>query len=187
MLSNTLPKANNILISAPFLKDPNFERSVIYLSEHSESGSMGFILNHPFGVKLNTVIPDLYSCEMEVFYGGPVAIDTLHFLHNCFDRLKSGEKIGEGIYWGGDFDTLKLLLNNNLIQEHEIKFFLGYAGWSENQLQTEIEDNTWIVSDKVYKDWIYSKNPEYLWRDMLIELGPKYAHVGQFPKDPNLN
>ncbi|MCY1536010.1 putative ACR [compost metagenome] len=64
---------------------------------------------------------------------------------------------------------------------------MGYSGWSEAQLMDEIKENTWLVSEKYHTDPIFSNNEEELWKEMMINLGPKYAHVGNFPIDPSLN
>jgi putative transcriptional regulator len=122
-----------------------------------------------------------------VFIGGPVEVDTIHFIHRCYDKLNSGEEIAKGIYWGGNFEALKILVNDNLISQDEIKFFLGYSGWSRGQLFEEIKENTWIVSDKYHPDLIFSQNEEELWKEVIINLGDKYAHVSNFPSDPSLN
>ncbi len=187
MLSNTSPSAGKLLISEPFLNDPNFKRSVILLAEHAEEGTLGFVLNQPSTLLLKDLVPDLWEANYPVFIGGPVEVDTVHFIHRCYDKLNSGEEIAEGIYWGGNFETLKILVNSNSISENEVKFFLGYSGWAESQLKEEIEANTWIVSGKFNQDVVFSHNEEELWREVIINLGPKYAHVSNFPSDPSLN
>lgn len=187
MLSTISPSTGKLLISEPFLNDPNFKRSVILLAEHSEEGTLGFILNQPSTLLLKDLVPDLWEANYPVFIGGPVEVDTIHFIHRCYDKLQSGEEIAEGIYWGGNFETLKILVNSNAISENEVKFFLGYSGWSEGQLKEEIEANTWIVSDKFNQDLVFSPNEEELWREVIINLGPKYAHISNFPSDPSLN
>jgi putative transcriptional regulator len=187
MLSTTSPSAGRLLISEPFLNDPNFKRSVILLAEHTEEGTLGFILNQPSTLLLKDLVPDLWEANYPVFIGGPVEVDTIHFIHRCYDKLNSGEEIANGIYWGGNFETLKILVNSNSISENEVKFFLGYSGWGEGQLKEEIDANTWIVSSKFNQDVVFSHNEEELWREVIINLGPKYAHVSNFPSDPSLN
>ncbi|WP_113661228.1 YqgE/AlgH family protein [Pedobacter nanyangensis] len=187
MLSLLEPSVGKLLISEPFLADPNFKRSVVLLTEHNEEGSVGFILNQPSNLVVKDLIPDLWMADFQVFIGGPVEVDTVHFIHRCFDKMDSGEEIMPGLYWGGDFETLKLLVNNNSVREDEVKFFLGYSGWSNRQLEEEIATNTWIVSDQYHQDTIFSNNEEELWKEVIINLGPKYAHVSNFPVDPNLN
>ena len=187
MLSILKPSSGKLLISEPFLNDPNFKRSVILMTEHNDEGTLGFILNQPSLLLLKDLVPDFGQAEFPVFIGGPVEIDTIHFVHRCYDKLNSGEKIANGIYWGGNFETLKILINSNSISQDEVKFFLGYSGWSIGQLEQEINENTWIVSDQFHQDIVFSQNEEQLWRDVIINLGPKYAHVSNFPSDPSLN
>ena len=187
MLSRLDPSAGRLLISEPFLMDPNFQRSVVLLAEHEADGTVGFILNHPSALLLRDLIPELENAEFPVYIGGPVATDTVHFIHRCYDRLNDGEEIGKGIYWGGNFEALKILLANNSIQQDEIRFFIGYSGWGMEQLKNEIKENTWIVSDQFHQDVVFSNNEEELWKEVIISLGPKYAHVSNFPSNPNLN
>jgi len=187
MLNNIKPKTGRLLISEPFMSDPNFKRSVVLLTEHGEEGSVGYILNQVGNLILNDVIPDLWEARHPIYFGGPVAADTLHFIHRCYDKLQSGEEIGNGIYWGGNFETLKILLNTNAISSDEIKFFMGYSGWDTNQLSREIEQNAWMVGDVFDVNSIFGSDDEQLWRDVVVNLGPKYAHVSNFPIDPSLN
>ncbi|WP_256006603.1 MULTISPECIES: YqgE/AlgH family protein [Pedobacter] len=187
MLSRIAPSAGKLLISEPFLLDPNFKRSVVLLAEYQEEGALGFVLNHPSALLLSDLLPEMPEAKFPVYIGGPVATDTIHFLHRCYDKINDGEEIGKGVYWGGNFETLKILIETNAITEDEVKFFIGYSGWGEQQLQDEIEENTWIVSDQYYPDTVFSSDEDDLWREVIINLGPKYAHVSNFPTNPNLN
>lgn len=187
MLSLLKPSTGKLLISEPFLSDPNFKRAVIYLTECAEEGAVGFILNQLSNLLVKDVIPDLAMADFPLFIGGPVEVDAIHFIHRCYDRLNSGEEIMDGIYWGGNFETLKILINNNSIKADEVKFFIGYSGWNAEQLTDELEENTWIVSDQYDQDTLFASNEEELWREVIIALGPKYAHVSNFPSDPSLN
>jgi putative transcriptional regulator len=187
MLSRLEPSAGKLLISEPFLMDPNFKRSVVFLTEHQEEGTVGFILNQRSTLLLNDLVPDFTGDDVPVDLGGPVAIDTIHFIHRRHDLITDGEEIAKGVCWGGNFETLKVLINNHSIKPADIKFFIGYSGWSGQQLKNEMKENTWIVSDQFNADVVFSNNEEELWKEVIINLGPKYAHVSNFPLDPNLN
>ncbi|MCZ4223191.1 YqgE/AlgH family protein [Pedobacter rhodius] len=187
MLNNIKPKTGRLLISEPFMADPNFKRSVVLLTEHGEDGTVGYILNQLGNLLLKDVVQDLWAADNLIYFGGPVASDTLHFIHRAYDKLLSGEEMGNGIYWGGNFETLKILINTNAIDESEIKFFMGYSGWGSGQLDNEIKENAWMVSDVSNPDLIFGNDDEKLWRDVIVNLGPKYAHVSNFPIDPSLN
>lgn len=176
-----------MLISEPFMMDPNFRRSVILLNEYSEDGAMGFILNHPGDFLLGDILPELSYSEMPVFIGGPVAHDTLHFLHGVPAKIPGGIRIGEGLYWGGDFEVVKELIINYQLNETEIRFFTGYSGWSASQLDEEIREDSWIVADMVSAETIFTAGEENLWRETVISLGQRYAHIANFPENPTLN
>jgi putative transcriptional regulator len=187
MLSTNLPTSGRLLISEPFMMDPNFKRSVILLTEYSGVGAMGFVLNHQSEYLLGDLLPDLPYSEMPVYIGGPVGEDTLHFIHCCPEKIGDGIEIAEGIFWGGDFETVKNLITNYLLTENEIKFFAGYSGWTPGQLDEEIAEDTWIVSDKCSPETVFTHNEQNMWRQVVIGLGQRYAHIANFPENPEMN
>src|SRR5210317_123945 len=122
----------SILIAEPFMIESNFRRSVIGIVDHTEKdGTVGFILNKKMNFAVNELIQDIESEEnFKVYYGGPVATDTIHYIHNVGDILDESIKVSRGVYWGGDFEKLKFLINSGLIKANNIRFYLGYSGWS---------------------------------------------------------
>ncbi len=187
MINKTEPQIRSLLVSEPFMLDPNFNRSVVLLGEHNKSGTIGWVLNQPSTLILSDVMKDIPNTDFRVFIGGPVGHDSIQFVHKCYDRLNSGIDLGDNIYWGGNFEVLKVLIADNAIREDEIKFFLGYSGWTEGQLDRELQENTWIVSNNFNSDIIFVDDEENLWKEAVVNLGPKYAHIAQFPKNPMWN
>jgi len=187
MLNEVLPHTGSLLVSEPFMLDPNFKRSVVLLAEHSEEGTVGYVLNQKSDFVLSDVFPECPDGNFPIYVGGPVGVDSLHFIHRCYDRMNSGVEIGKGIYWGGNFETLKLLINAGQISENEILFFMGYSGWGDGQLEAELKQNSWLVTDKYVPDSLFSNESENLWRDIVIALGPKYSHIANFPENPLWN
>jgi putative transcriptional regulator len=187
MLSTIQAATGHLLISEPFMMDPNFKRSVIILTEYSEQGCVGLVLNHQSDYLLGDILPDLSYSEMPVYIGGPVGNDTLHFIHQCPDKIPHGLEIAEGVYWGGDFETVKKLINTYQLSQDEIKFFTGYSGWTAGQLESELRDNAWIVTDKFRPETIFGQDDNNLWRQVVIGLGQRYAHIANFPENPSLN
>jgi putative transcriptional regulator len=187
MLSPISAAAGRLLISEPFMPDPNFKRSVILLTEYSEAGAMGFILNHQTEYLLGDILPDASYSEIPVYMGGPVAENTLHYIHRCPDKIEGGIEIGEGIYWGGDFEQIKQLINDYQLTEGEIKFFTGYSGWTPGQLDDELREDVWMVANKFEAGSIFSNNESNLWKQVVISLGQRYAHIANFPENPMLN
>ncbi len=175
-----------LLIADPFLKDKNFIRSVIYLCSHHAEGSLGFTLNKKTNLKLNQIIPGLDSCTVPVYAGGPVGLDTIHFLHQLPELIPDSQQVAANIYWGGDFETLKDLMRKDLINLKKIKFFIGYSGWSPGQLENEIEEKTWLSSGSNYSI-IFNTPDDEIWKQSIKLLGPKFEPLINYPIDPQLN
>lgn len=187
MLSTISAAAGRLLISEPFMMDPNFKRSVILLTEYAETGAVGFVLNHQSEYLLGDILPDTAYSEMPVYIGGPVAENTLHFIHCVPDKIAGGIEIADGVFWGGDFELIKQLIASYQLTEKEIKFFTGYSGWTPNQLDDELKENVWIVTDKYTTEILFANSEQNLWKQAVINLGQRYAHIANFPENPELN
>ena len=126
--NNVLPSRGRILISEPFLRDATFGRSVILLVDHTDEGSMGLVINKQLPLFLNDIIMEFkYLDEIPLYKGGPIATDTLFYLHTLSD-IPGSISISKGLYLNGDFDEIKkYILQGNKISEC-IRFFLGYSG-----------------------------------------------------------
>lgn len=185
MKLNTKPSKGKLLISAPFLNDI-FKRSVILLTEHDEEGTVGFILNKPTEFKLHEVVEDFPEFEATVFLGGPVQQNTLNFIHRSNDILEGGYEIADGIYWNGNFEMLKILIESGSADPDDFKFFLGYAGWNPEQLENEIKLKSWYLNEPVKEDLFYNE-PDKLWSRILKSMGKEYSIISTFPEDPSVN
>lgn len=175
-----------ILIADPFLKDPNFLRTVIFLCEHKDEGSFGFVINRKLEYVIGDLINDLSGCDFPVFYGGPVQQNTIHFLHRCPGLITGGEKIANDIFWGGEFDELIGLLQKDKLAQADIRLFLGYSGWGEGQLQDEFKEKTWLStfsSDKL----VFMPDTSSIWKYAVKQLGGEYEQLVNYPLDPQLN
>ena len=181
------PQKGDLLISEPFLNDPNFVRTVILLCEHNEDGTFGFVLNKPAQITLNELIEDADGRDDTIFVGGPVQQNTLQFVHRNNDLIEGGIEVMDGLYWGGNFEQMLTILETNLISKDEIKFFVGYSGWASGQLKGELELNSWIIFRNVSIDMIFDTNVESLWKEVLNTMGGKYKIISNFPVDPRLN
>ena len=180
------PERGRLLISEPFLPDPNFERTVVLLCEHNEEGSFGFVLNKPSILKVNEVMEELANLENLVFVGGPVQQDTLHFIHRNAS-LENAVEIVERIYWGGAFENLMLLLETHQIAAADIRFFLGYSGWGPGQLEAELDQDSWIVCDYVTDQLLFDTGSDVMWRKALENMGGRFSMYSNYPTDPRLN
>lgn len=176
-----------VLLAEPFMRDPNFKRSVIMLTEHTEKeGAVGFILNKPIKVKINDLIDDFPEIDSTVHFGGPVAPETLHYIHDAGDILDDSVKIGRGIYWGGDFEKLKFLISSKLIHTQNIKFFLGYSGWSSGQLLDEMEYGSWVITE-MDANYAFKIKHRNLWSKVMKNKGGNFEVIGEMPDTSYLN
>lgn len=180
------PRKGRILIAEPFLQDVYFKRSIVLLTEHNEEGSVGFVLNKPVDMKVNDVINDFPKIDIDLSIGGPVATNTLHYIHTMGDLVPNSIKVIDNIYWGGDFDFIKELIENKAIDKSQIKFFLGYSGWKAKQLENELKERSWLVVDMA-PGTIMAGKLDNIWQDILSTLGEKYKIWINSPESPSLN
>jgi putative transcriptional regulator len=185
-MTSLKPTKGKLLIAEPtILTDRSFNRSVVLLTSHDIDGSVGFIFNKPLDLCISDLIPEIDS-DIPVYNGGPVAKDNLYFVHNVPDLIPDSQKISEDLYWGGNFNILKQLLIDNKLKNKDIRFFLGYSGWSSNQLKEELEIDSWIVTNNNYKN-IFAIKHHSLWKDELMRFGGEYQIWANAPENPSLN
>lgn len=181
-----IPEKGKILISEPFLPDTFFNRSIVYLTEHTPKGSVGFILNKKLDIKLSDAIAGFEGWDDNLNMGGPVAPDTLHYIHNLGHLIPKSVWVDEDIYWGGDIDTIKNLIQKGSVQKSQIRFFLGYSGWSAGQLERELKENSWVIA-KVKPDVIMNSRGVDTWKRVLRSFKNKYRVWADFPDSPEMN
>ena len=179
------PGKGKILISEPMLADPNFFRSVILLTRHDTTGSLGFVLNQMSVVNVDNILPDFTIPNIPIFIGGPVGNDSLFFIHTIGPELNKTHKIMDGLYFGGDMEHLEFMLQNNLATEEQVRFFVGYSGWDPEQLSREIQENSWIIATTT-PEQVMSDSDEY-WKEVMIGLGKEFEVLSKFPSNPDLN
>jgi putative transcriptional regulator len=179
-------EAGKLLLAEPFLDDAFFRRAVILLTQHQNWGSMGFILNRPLeDVRVGEFV-SLPDVDMPLYYGGPVATNTLHYIHTAGELVDDSVLIGENLWWGGDFEQLKLLLTSKLLPLDEVRFFVGYSGWDAGQLKGEFDDKTWIVAD-MDKNYLYKFPAEQLWASVLKQQSDTLAIIADMPEENRFN
>lgn len=178
--------AGTILIAPPLSDDPNFRRTVVLICEHNEDGTFGLILNRELELHLGDVLEELESYSEPAFLGGPVQQNTLHYLHRLGDEIPESIPLANGVYWGGDFESVKGLVGIGRAAPDDLRFFLGYSGWTAGQLANEIEMGGWILSD-VRPDLVFVEDKGRIWRDALRRMGGEFAILANFPDDPRMN
>ncbi|GAB3223277.1 YqgE/AlgH family protein [Hymenobacter seoulensis] len=184
-------RPGSLLISQPFLGDPNFERTVVLLCSHSdEEGSFGLVLNRPASLQLGDVLElpggqTLPAAHVPLGIGGPVQADTLHYLHMQPD-LPQAVDLGHDVYWGGDFRQLLEQLISGRTEPDTIRLYVGYSGWTAGQLAEEVRENVWIVHPNA-ADKVFTLDTDAFWQSILREKGGRYRVLSNYPTDPRLN
>jgi putative transcriptional regulator len=181
------PGRGDLLISEPFLNDPNFERTVVLICEHNDQGTFGLVLNKKTDLLLDDVLTDPVDYSGVLNLGGPVEQNTLHFVHRKQQALEGSIELGDGLAWGGNFEQIKLLLSTGQLQEADIQFYLGYSGWAEGQLREELDANSWFVKKGSTQQEVFEMSAEELWKSVLKTMGGKYKVFSNYPVDPRLN
>jgi putative transcriptional regulator len=181
------PRAGNVLLSEPFLDDPYFGRKVVLLCEHNEEGSFGFVLNNFVDIDVDEVMDDLPKLNTRISVGGPVKNGNLYYLHTRAEIAESIEVV-DGVYMGGDFDQIRDLLRSHSLTSSEIRFFIGYSGWSPAQLEEEIRSRSWFVADVERQDIMRTdEENESFWKRLISSMGDGFTHIANAPSDPSLN
>ncbi|MEI8114735.1 MAG: YqgE/AlgH family protein [Bacteroidia bacterium] len=180
------PKQGHVLIAEPFLSGSYFNRSIIILASYSENGAVGFILNKKVDYPVEDLFVDFPDFDSEIHIGGPVGTDSIYFIHTLGDVIPGSILIKENLYWGGDFDTLKMQIKLGLVHQNQIRFFLGYSGWNAGQLEEEINENSWLVADLPQAD-LMNIEEDVMWNESVRAMGGKYSMWENFPENPSLN
>lgn len=176
-----------LLIAEPsIIQDNSFNRSIILLVACTSEGSVGFIMNKPSTYTLKSFTPNTLS-DFPVYKGGPVEPQNLYFIHIRPDLINNSLEVSKGLYWGGDFEQVIERINSNEIDRTEIKFFLGYTGWDKDQLEEELDNNNWVLTENPYRGSLLAKPDSNFWKEKMMELGGEYTLWANAPKDPNLN
>ena len=181
------PDTGDLLISEPYLMDRNFNRTVILLCKHSEAGTIGFVLNKSANIPLADMVDETGSFNSTLYVGGPVEQNTLHFIHRHHPLASLGSPVMDNTYWGGDYLELLRMMNTRSIRKRDIRFFVGYSGWSAGQLADEIRAHTWIVMKHATPEMIFDWDNQNLWKACLRNMGGKFKLMANYPVDPRSN
>ena len=178
-------KKGAILLSQPYLGDPNFDWSTILLCDYNDEGSYGFIINDKSDLLMSDVIEGFEKTDFPLYYGGPVDRDALFYIHRIKD-LRESIEIVPGMYAHGNFDELKARIALGEVKKEDIRFILGYSGWTAGQLEEEIERKSWFVNN-THAEKLLEMEVDTVWRSILREMGGKYKQYANYPINPGEN
>lgn len=183
--NNVLPQKGRILIAEPMLPDFLFSRSVILITNEIDDSHSGYILNHFSGMKVGEVMEDFENFDYDLFIGGPVEHDVLQYIHTYGDIVTNSEHIGGNLYLGGDYEDILNMAKSGVLASENIRFFIGYSGWTEGQLKDELIENSWLVAD-ANQDFLISNHND-MWDRSLEYVDSRYSVWKNFPEDPTWN
>jgi putative transcriptional regulator len=177
--------AGNFLIASPGILDPNFRRTVVFITAHTDEGAVGLILNRCTESTVRETVPQLApvtDLDDLVFVGGPVNPDGVAVLAKFDDPDDAGVVVLEDV----GFVALDEALEDEPPRVQRARVFAGVAGWGPEQLEDEFEREDWIV-EPAESDDIFTDDPDGLWSDLLRRKGGQYELVARMPLDPSLN
>lgn len=177
-----LSLAGSLLVAHPNMHDPNFRRSVLFISAHDkEDGALGVILNRPLDKQVADLVsdaPPIGLASVPVYLGGPVGKNQLMFA--AFEWVT-----GQGLMLNHNVGIDEA--NERVVNEPDsVRAFVGYAGWSAGQLEAEMQQKAWIVQKPTREALSAEKLPK-LWFDIMSGLGPWFKMLAAAPDDPSLN
>jgi putative transcriptional regulator len=184
-LNRDEPSGGRLLVATPLLGDPHFARSVVYLLEHNEGGTLGVILNRPSHTPVGQVLPawhDVVSGPSVVFGGGPVQPDGALCLALAHEDAPGVRPVVDGVATidlDGDIRTIASVADR-------FRVFAGHSGWTGGQLEEEIEEGAWWVVPGSTED-VFSDDPRPLWQRVLRRQPAPLNMLSTFPEDPTLN
>lgn len=175
------------LVATPsVMGDGNFHRAVVLLVNHGDSGSIGFILNKKIEYTLDEVLEGVLS-KQPLYFGGPVEPDNLFYIHTLGSQISKSIPITDSLYWNGDFEEVVQLLEAGKLNEENIRFFLGYSGWSEGQLEAELEEKSWEPFIEKTPLELIKMPIDRMWQECMIALGGTYLLWSNAPDNPRFN
>jgi putative transcriptional regulator len=175
-----------LLLAGPTLKDPNFDRTVVLITEHTEEGAMGLVLNRPSDALVGDAVPDLdwvADGGDPVYVGGPVAPTGVIVLAEWADPAQAVVLVDEDLgFVPGDAEDTDALA----AAIRRARVYAGHAGWGPGQLEGELAEEAWIVEAPLREE-LFSTEPEGLWAAVLRRKGREFALLSTMPPDPSLN
>ena len=182
MSSSSLAPA--LLLSMPQLVDPNFNRTVVLLCQHSDRGAFGLVLNRPLITSAPVVVEvrteggaaeprtvQSSEVELQVWVGGPVEPQRSWILVGQDDEDSSEEgrvRIVEGLFLSSSPDLLQRLLGPE--PPSRTRLIVGYSGWGPGQLDAEIQESAWLISD-IDRELIFNTPADRLWEAAIRRIG----------------
>ena len=175
--------AGSLLLAHPSMQDDNFRHAVLLMTSHSETdGALGVVVNRPLGQTLgeyDSALKESEFADVPLYAGGPVAAHQVILAAWKWVPHDGAFKL----YFGIDDVKARMLVATD--PEFQLRGFLGHSGWSGGQLETEIDQQAWVVAPLAMD--IDECAGESLWRTMIRRISPQMHLLAEEPMDPWLN
>ncbi|MDE6269611.1 MAG: YqgE/AlgH family protein [Muribaculaceae bacterium] len=180
------PAGGRLLVAEPFMDETIFSHSVVSLLDYEpEGGAMGVVLNRQSHSMLTDLIDDLeIEYDMPVFCGGPLAMDRVFFIHTLgSDIIPGAREYMPGLYIGGDFDAMIEYINSGYRTDGVVRFFVGYSSWDRSQLESEIAEGAWALTDAPADGGtLLSGSGDSVWHRTVRSMGNEYRSWRLVPR-----
>lgn len=188
-MGEVTPEKGSLLVSEPMMSDPVFGRSVVLILEKdADHGFIGLVLNKKTDMTMGDLIPDWeMGKKVPVFSGGPVDPGRLFMLHTLGERLAGSHEVFPGIWVGGELRQIVDLIQKGEDVEGNMRFFMGYSGWTKGQLESEIRRNSWAVQPSLEPESILTGKGERYWQAEVERLGERFRSWLIVPTNPDMN
>ncbi len=173
-----------LLIASPSLLDSNFRRTVVLVTEHTDEGAAGLVLNRPSPASVSELVPELEPLvedDEQVWLGGPVQTNAVLVLGEFVDPDDAAVPLFGSLGFPSLEDPDEVVPATT-----RRRVFAGYAGWGAGQLESELGREDWIV-EPARPDDAFTETPDELWADVLRRKGGIYELVARIPEDPSVN
>ncbi len=184
------PRPGALLVAEPFLRESYFNHAVICIIDHgSGKNTMGLVLNRQISHTLSDLVDGIDGGEkIPVFCGGPMSSDRLFFLHTLGpDIINGAREVVKGLWVGGDFDQMKDYIAKGYPTEGHVRFFIGYSGWSPQQLEAELAKKVWAVTEISDPGQLLIGADNSYWHAAVRRLGPAFRGWQFHPQNPLAN
>ncbi len=177
-------KAGDILIAKPSWHEKEYEETIILICEHDyDVGTMGFILNMQSTLTVRDALEEMNIFE-PLYYGGPSEETVISFIHNNAG-IPGSINLGNGIFFGGDYELVKQMFREQILNLSQFRFLAGHVKWSPDQLEDEIGQGLWLLGN-INLPELFLTRPSNLWSYKLLFSNPGYEMFSHLP-DPCLN
>ncbi|WP_372473673.1 YqgE/AlgH family protein [Capnocytophaga sp. ARDL2] len=184
-MNHTNYKGKILVANLSIYGDPFFSKTVILLIEDEEGFVTGVVLNEPAQAKMGELIEKSYSLrETTVYLGGPVSEEEMYFLHSKKDF--GGIAVTSKLFLSSDIDSALIDFTHTDSIDGNVRFFMGYCGWTKEQLEDEVKKGYWLIID-TFDENILQKTPSELWKELIISFNNMYSIWANAPIDPSMN